>query len=115
MGEDVNEFQALAVLETFDRGGKGKLNLNDFAKLVQELRGFRQKQQQVSTEEDAFVRVPRGLEEGDKFHFFRDGRPFELIVPVGAGGDAVIRLPKSDLAPPEGYVPPPSEDFGRED
>ena len=66
------------------------------------------------TEEDAFVRVPRGLKGGEKFHFFRDGRPFELMVPEGAGGGAVIRLPKSSLAPPEGWTPT-AEDFGRED
>ena len=45
--------------------------------------------------DNRFVRVPLGMSSGERFYYFFEGKPTELVVPEGAGGGAVLRLPSS--------------------
>ena len=45
--------------------------------------------------DNRFVRVPLGMSSGERFSYFFEGKPTELVVPLGAGGGAVLRLPSS--------------------
>lgn len=61
--------------------------------------------------DNMFVRVPLGMSEGEAFYYFFEGRPTELIVPGGAGGGAVLRLPSSPDAINDSRVPRDSDVF----
>jgi|EP00908_Phaeocystis_cordata_P025065 hypothetical protein len=45
-----------------------------------------------------FLRVPDGLKPGDTFRAFAGGKRFDITVPEGAGGGAVMQMPAAAIA-----------------